>query len=379
MTRQISDIDEGTIRRVDWQELAPPTIFFRAFPATFKISFLILGALALALFASALGWRGEGTLRLNLCDGGARVSLNADGSLDRNGDNKENARFLSSRFLSSYATWGDAVWEDGDRPWFPLVLVLGAVFAVLFALAISRTTLARLTTASRSSTLSSLRFALRKAPSLIVPVAILFAFFCAVYFLGICVLWSGGVGRLAAPIVVFCYFALFVLIFVASCSLPLAISAIAADRSDGFDATSRSISYLTQRFAFWLLYYCFAAILILVGYAIVEAFSNVVLRFFNEIYLERSFDQWTSFWRLFVIAVPIAYLGVAFVVYSNAIYLALRRSVDGTPYDEFALDSNGEKPRKLRRILQDAKGAPILDDAKKNGVATPASGKDETN
>lgn len=384
MTRQISDIDEGTIRRVDWQELVPPTIFFRAFPATFKISFLILGALALALFASSVGWRGQGTLRLNPCDDGARVSLNADGSYDRNGDNKENAFFLSS-----YATWGQAVWEDGDRPWTPLVLVLGVVFAFLFALAISRTTLARLTTASRASTLSSLRFALRKASSLIVPIAILFAFLVVAYLFGICVSKSGVIGRFAAPIVALCYFVLFALIFIASCSLPLAISAIAADRSDGFDATSRSISYLTQRFFFWLLYYCLAAILSLVGYAIIEAFSNVVLRFFNEVYFDEAFDQWTDFWRLFVIAVPIAYLGVAFVVYSNVIYLALRRSVDGTPYDEFALDTNGEKPRKLRRILQDVKGAPILDEAKKNeakkneadinGAASSVARKDEAN
>jgi len=371
MTRQISDVDEGTVRRVDWQELVPPTIFFRAFPATFKVSFLILGALGIALFAFAFGFRGQASPYFDPFGMDEPTATR---------DSDSSAAKASPFSLVEFSTWNQATRIDNERTWAPIVWILGFVVALLFALAVSRTTLARLTTTSRSSTLSSLRFAILKAPSLIVPVLIPSVLAFSLYLSGIFVAKCGGVGELCAPIVAAALFALFVLTLVTSCSTPLALSAIAADRSDGFDATSRAISYLTQRFAFWLLYYFFAAILTLVGLAITESVTRVVLWFFNEIYGSTlRFEAWTNFWRLVLIAVPTAYLYVSFVVYSNAIYVALRRSVDGTPYDECAFESNGEKPRKLRRILQDVKGAPVLDDSRKNDAEATKVGKDESN
>ena len=76
--KKITDIDEGTIRRIDWQTLVPPTILFRAFSATFKPTFLFLGAILAAILATWVGFRPfEGAVELN----GASLTADRSGGI----------------------------------------------------------------------------------------------------------------------------------------------------------------------------------------------------------------------------------------------------------------------------------------------------------
>ena len=68
-----------------------------------------------------------------------------------------------------------------------------------------------------------------------------------------------------------------------------------------------------------------------------------------------------AFWGMALANIPVAYAYAAAIVYGSAIYVLLRRSVDGTPFDACALNLKGSAPRKLRKILKDGKGAPTFD------------------
>lgn len=363
---KLTDIDEGAIRRVDWQSLVPPTLFFRAFSATFKFSFIALGAILIAIAASLLGLRGsdvyphfngcEASTALAatepICHGeGAVVSVLApiqyQFRLDVAPNSLMSGRWNCDRCGSSFAS--------GIR--FLPTMILGCVLFALFALALSRTTLVRLLTTSRSSLIASFSFALRRLPSLITPVLTPFFFLVILIVLGM--IGSFDVLRFAAPVVALISFVALFLCVTTSLSAPLAVSAVAAENCDGFDATSRGISYLTQRPLFWFLYMVLALILTCVGLVFFEAISWITLAFFDSVYA--SSEGWVDFWRLVLIATPDSYVIVALVVYTNAIYALLRRSVDGTPYDSCELNLGQTKSKKLRKILQDGKGAPTFD------------------
>ena len=147
--KRITDIDEGTIRRIDWQTLVPPTILFRAFSRTFKPTFLFLGSVLAALCATSTGFRPySGTLEL--C---GDVWLPYD---------SEFASLLTYCF--PYFT-PFQITRDGEGPLlFWQGALIGLVVAAWFALAFSRSTVVRLTSSARSSTLASSLFALKKFP-----------------------------------------------------------------------------------------------------------------------------------------------------------------------------------------------------------------------
>ncbi len=362
------DIDAGTIRRVDWLELIPMTLFFRAFSATFKPTFLLLLA---ALTVLPLVWTKDVE---NAQSSAGIVNLNpTDDSLG-------SLRYVSDRaFFESLSNgtapvrdlWRFATWNPSNRARnfaetnssnkATLALYLATfVVGLWLALAISRTAVVRLTTTSRSSTFASMRFALKRLPAALLtcvaPLCVLLALFVVWYVAR----WAVWVGLFLAPFVgAFFVLTEFILILLIV-AVPLGLSAIAAENCDGFDAISRSVSYLIQRTLIWLLYIAVAQLLIIVGTFIVYSVSYLACECYVTCF-DVAANSWSSFWGRLIAQIPVAYPYAAAVVYCNAIYIMLRRSVDGTPFDSCALNLKGTAPRKLRKILKDGKGAPIFD------------------
>lgn len=368
----ITDLDEGTLRRVDWLELAPATILAQAFSATFKTSFLLLGALGFALFATAAG-------ATKAPDVGAwgdcplATSVRCVGALCAHCGGATNEATDSAAILAApaSATEGAEVGTGTKSTCGTAVCAAHSVAllaAVWFALAIARTTTARLATSGRSSTAASLKFATLRLKSLFVPALAPLLFAAAIWATDAVAKFASGSGVLAAvaaPISALAFWAFVVLGALTTVAFPLATVAVAAEKSDGFDALARGVSYATRRPAHLIFYAVLAALLTAVGAGLVGWASETARGLFVGAFGGDG-GAWVEFWNLALFALPASYCGVSAVVYTSAIYLALRRSVDGTPFDAFAADGSDRKARRLRPILQDAQGAPVFADAKKD-------------
>ncbi|MBP5622686.1 MAG: hypothetical protein J6X44_11805 [Thermoguttaceae bacterium] len=358
--KRISDIDEGTIRRIDWQTLVPPTILFRAFSLTFKPTFLFLGSALAALCATSVGFRPySGTYEL--CGGNWTPC------------NEDCARLLTSVF--PYFTPLQITRPSDGFLVFWLGLLIGAVVAAWFSLAFSRSTVVQLTSSARSSTLASSLFALKKFPSMILPGLLPFGALFAIWFCAFAATKLGVLSQIGAPLFAGAFLLLGTLFLITALAFPLATSAIATENNDCFDATSRGVSYATQRFLFLIMYSFFASILTFVGFVVVEALVELSLIVYESAYFSCLDKPWIMFWRMSLILLPTVYACCSGVAYVNAIYIALRRSVDGTPYDSCVLDLRGRKPRQLSQILHDVKGAPIVAGTE-DGSSEPSESKE---
>lgn len=381
MMAKIHDIGEGTIRRIDWESFVPGVLFFRAFHATFKWSLIIL----LALFFSVS--------EILFTESAKTCPLfpSVGESLTKRDD------FIT---LVSYSV--ECAFEPLSTAWnavlsfFPsqngitllekmvkspesIAFTIGFVLILItFALAISRTTVVRLCSSSRSSTYASLKYSLVRWRANLITLCPLIVF----------LLISWGVllfdsltndNAFAAFISALLALGASIAASVACAAIPLMTSAIAAENCDGFDAISRGVSYLLERLAFFLLYAFVAQVLIIVGCGLVSLASRTASCLLTVNYVEsRSSFHWGLF---FLEKIPLSYSFVAAIAYSNAIYILLRRSLDGTSQDECALDLTGNKPRQLRSILKEGKGAPTFDaqNAERESCSTNVQGKDETN
>ncbi len=354
----ITDLDEGTLRRVDWLELAPATILARAFSATFKTSYLLLGALAIALLATAAGATNvPGVGRVRPCAASTRCVgafvAHCGGATDPATD--------SAAILAA---------PEGARSKPGVVCATHAAAfaaAVWLALAIARTTTARLATTGRVSTAAALKFATLRLKSLCLP-ALAPLLFAAAAFATFAVsriaAGNGATAAIAAPIGALLLFAFVVLTALTAVAFPLATVAVAAEKSDGFDALARGVSYATRRPLHLIFYAVLSAAATALGATLVAWVSESARSLFVGAFGDGG--GWIGFWNLALFSLPASYCCVAAVVYASAVYLALRRSVDGTPFDAFAADGDERKARRLRPILQDAQGAPIFADEKKD-------------
>ena len=369
----ITDLDEGTLRRVDWLELAPATILAQAFSATFKTSFLLLGALGIALFATAAGatktpdvgaW-GDCPLATSVRCVGA-LGAHCGGATDPATDS---AAILAAPAPASEGTKAKAGTKaKPTRGAVCAAHTVALLAAIWFALAIARTTTARLATSGRSSTAASLKFATLRLKSLFIPALAPLLFAAALGATGAVSKFAAGSGVLAAiaaPVSALLFFVFVALAALTTVAFPLATVAVAAEKSDGFDALARGVSYATRRPLHLIFYAVLAALLTAVGAGLVGWASETARGLYVGAFGGDG-GAWVEFWNLALFSLPASYCGVSAVVYASAIYLALRRSVDGTPFDAFAADGSERKARRLRPILQDAQGAPVFADAKKD-------------
>jgi len=251
----ITDLDEGTLRRVDWLELAPATILAQAFSATFKTSFLLLGALGIALFATAAGatktpdvgaW-GDCPLATSVRCVGA-LGAHCGGATDPATDS---AAILAAPAPASEGTKAKAGTKaKPTRGAVCAAHTVALLAAIWFALAIARTTTARLATSGRSSTAASLKFATLRLKSLFIPALAPLLFAAALGATGAVSKFAAGSGVLAAiaaPISALLFFVFVALAALTAVAFPLATVAVAAEKSDGFDALARGVSYATRR------------------------------------------------------------------------------------------------------------------------------------
>jgi len=343
----ITDIDENTIRRIDWQELFPAAILFRMFSSTFKVVPLIVSTLLLQVLSTLL-------LRpVVFFNGVASVSLRSVCPFDLNS---------FPAFASRYPFCS----PDG-------ILRTGVLLIVLYCwgLVISRMAAIGIASTARVSFLQSLKYAVSHMKSLtgvfLLPGIVLILLYTLSAF-GLALLrvisaenfFSMIISFLTIPFIIITFvFAFFYLL-----ALPLMNAAVATDKSDCFDAISRGFSYVTQRFLQFACYLVLAAVLLLAGKIIMTVLTNLTA----VIYLTRSYHSVptfseihhfnlalsflsTDFWLGYLLLLPFGYVLNAFFVYTNSIYFILRRSVDGTPTDSIQ-SSESHKPVRNLKPLQ---------------------------
>lgn len=381
------DIDAGTIRRVDWQELIPATLFFRAFSATFKSTFLIFAALLFtaAFMAGPLGahtYKDLGDARFTQALKNAFVRLNEPASFAfvHTASSAHEATITApapyNRLLNCAFRYPERLIapdpQHTGEVGFPGFLAFHLkdfacwIVWVFVALAIARTAAVRLATTSRSSTFASFKFAGRRFLSALAPVAVVAVLNGCVFLCKIVAENTGAVGSALAPIVMLVMLGLQVLIAIMVFAAPMCVAAVAAENCDGFDAISHGVSYLLQRPLFLIMYGGLAFLLTWVGSFCVAAVSLSAHTLYNHAL--RS-NEYVDLFDALLLNLPLAYAHISAVVYACAIYILLRRSVDGTPFDSCALNLTNRAPKQLRKILKDAKGAPTFDAQQTTGEA----------
>lgn len=332
----ITDIDEGTIRKIDWQELLPGTMLIRAFSLSLKISLITVISLFLA------GWM----LLINQADGGS-----------------ENARVFTCLF-------------DLNRPFTtqisdvfmiaPPTSVMGSIIAVLgffillfLWLMIARSTAVRLASTQRSGLFESCRFARKKYGSLIGAIFIFLflialpAISCKLLMILLEAIKIPCLEKIFLPIIILLVFVATFMFAVSFLSFPMIVAAIATEKSDSFDAVSRGFSYLFQRPLHFIVYVGIAILFGGIGYVIFSLLASSTLAALPLSFSKADFAGhfWTPFWIRSLIVLPFGYLFVYFVVASTTVYFILRRSVDGTPWDIFKSNESHQPSRKLRPIF----------------------------
>lgn len=371
MTKGITDIDEGTLRRIDWQELLPPTIFVRTFSMSLSPFAIFVSTFVIAILL----------MLVTNCRGVSFISFDLSPSIDSPCDFGLDLRKTFDREKMSHTVIPmdvrDFIRYDITPKRMPygktsLSWVIQTVCAavVLFLwLLFARSSAVRLASTQRSTFVHSFRFACRKFKSLILalllPLAVIL-FSGLILSVSIFLERTGGclsiLNHLFFPFLL--GLALFRIAFIAltACSVPLIISAIATDNSDGFDAFSRAISYVTQRPLHFIFYVLLALIPAMIGGKLMAALTLFV----SQNYASHvcgpagaACSCWGNYWSIFLLTLPVGYLFYYMVIASCALYFMLRRSVDGTPFDQCYTAESHKPSRKLHPIIRDAQGAPV--------------------
>ncbi len=158
---------------------------------------------------------------------------------------------------------------------------------------------------------------------------------------------------------------------------PLAFAAVSVDGSDGFDAVSRSYSYVYQRPLQYLVYALLAIVIGAVGFFFISWFVDLALVLVanwgrvplvdfaslpqaeGEVVAPSLTLRILFFWCWCFQIVKVGFLFGYFWVSTAIIYVILRRSVDGTPIDDIRFPPQ-ESPtvQKIVPVKTDEKGAP---------------------
>lgn len=161
---------------------------------------------------------------------------------------------------------------------------------------------------------------------------------------------------------------------------PLMFAAISVDGADAFDAVSRSYSYIFQRPLHYLFYFCTAALFGMIGWffiawlidtAIYLAVSWCEVPYLNfaTMQLSSGTEQFQNMplyqrivlcWSWCFQLTKVGFLFSYFWTSSTLVYLLLRRSVDGTPFDQVKLWQERGVTEPLPPIQEDESGAPEI-------------------
>lgn len=303
--------ERDVIREVDWLAVAPWLLLLRAPSAVIGWP-LLIGAVGTVLFP----WQGASS---PVTEFGLAHALHAS----------------SNVFASILPEGASAGWKASRF----LMWLLAALLTVSYA--------------SRNLTSdSSIGFfeSLKSVKKQLLPAVVCFGLFalpCGVFVLLLVIWgaflefeWSSVPTSILTPLAWwFGALPLTALVAIATIGLPLALVAIVVDRADSFDATSRAFAYTTQRIGRLFWYVTVAAVTGVAAGALVELLlsgGQIVMHEFGgkpASPYANSMLQWLS--DVSVRAARGFYPTYAFVT-MTAIYLLLRRDIDGQPLDEIA-------------------------------------------
>lgn len=330
MMRNIRDIDEGTIRRIDWRELLPGTLILRGLTLSLRLAPILLGVLLLVLVVLAA----ERFSAAPFFSIPTEFSERFDASLQgMNRFFRLEGQILTAKNLFAF--------------------FVSALLTGFFGLALGRSAAVRIASSERSGFAASFRFACRKFRSVLLAVSIPLggiALFELMTILAVRFLPSALFLTLYPFFLLLSYWAALLALGLFF-GFPLMIAAAAVDRCDGFDAFSRTFSYIFQRPIHFLFYIVCAVLLGEVGFQIVKLAAWITGLLCPEpasvsLMAANPFSHWGLFWRQVLWLTPYGFLWSCYIVSGTAIYFILRRSVDGTPFEDFSPNVQ-EAPRRL--------------------------------
>lgn len=338
----MKDIGEGTIRRIDWTELVPAVLLLRIFSTALGLRILgiaVIGGMLwqisdiriLSVNRSNLRDVAFGTFDMSYNENIFRYIfssiLNVFDKLS-----PPQSLFFHSLYSDLWDLFGDyRFWESGL-----LCLICGT--------AICRIAAVRLTIDESESNRHLCRFVLRRCGSIVNAVFILtvgiLLCYLPVYAAGklLTVPVAGVIAEILLPVPMLFALLTVILIIGLVAGLPLLFAAVCTDASDGFDAVSRTFSYIYQRPLHYVLYWIYSAVLGYLGYLLVWYFVVLAASLLQGagIVIANAGGQtvFAQIWILIGLQIPAAYQIAWFFTSGTAIYLLLRRSVDAAPFNE---------------------------------------------
>ena len=413
------DIGEGTIRRIDWQELTPVVLFARVFRAAwnFRVLFFSMVGVLLTLFA---GYMVNAALVLAKIDKEGGIESDNFGTVlqtpspystpiyvaplvdlqpMKSATFRENPidffRRLTERSVlvpwDVFSQSGLRLFSPTPTSWTDRGIALGWLLYLLVVWSfvgglICRSAGLRYTLDQGDSLSNLFRFVQERGTGSLSSILIVSLGLCL--FLGLMKLfgWFYALPFLNYPAAfLFPISLLFGFLFmVLGVGLffgwPLMFAAVSVEGTDGFDAVSRMFSYVYQRPFHYLFYLVVGGVVGVIWFALVSLFIDgmvhlvisvgglppkVVTGSLSDLTLPRLGGNLTFpesvvlCWCIMAQLLKIAFVFAWFWCSSTATYLLLRRSVDGTPYHEiFRFGENAAPSRKLPNVGLDEKGTP---------------------
>ncbi|MDR1962819.1 MAG: hypothetical protein LBQ50_03470 [Planctomycetaceae bacterium] len=404
------DLGEGTIRRIDWQELTPVVLLLRIFNIATGIRVLFLSMIGILLTLMIGYWINSNGLKSHeernfqkpvyiepLLDFRNQPQQNEPQEIDSLKQQQQHRQSISFREHPAEYSWqlvqhsvlvpwdifstaGIRLFHSVSRHEYSIVL-LGWFFVLLliwsfFGGMICRTVALRLTIDQSESGRELWQFIKQRGTGFLssVIIIVLGILFCLIpiklcgWFFAVPVL--NFILAILFPIVIL--FGFFVMVLAVSLLLgwPLLFAAVSVDGSDGFDAVSRMLSYFYQRPLHYLVYWTTSGILGVLGYVFVSIFVDgivfLIIQFggfpiqtaipaFGYLTLPETSAELSQpgnlilAWCGMVQLIKLAYTFAWFWTSNVTIYLLLRRSVDATPFIE-VYRSASVKPRTLPEL-----------------------------
>jgi hypothetical protein len=416
--------DRGTLRAVAWSELFPWLMLFRCFRISIGLRPLLLSSVAAV--ATVLGWSVLGLLFSANPDVAAQHSdcpwtglaavANDLGLLAHRGVlpdilNGEAGESIVHRSTDPIL----GTWEHLSRPFrevFTLNMGSGKtlqasklVYSLLCALwalavwaiaggAVTRDAAVQLTCGERlgwGDTVGYARLRWRAyawGPLFPFLVVLVGAFVIALFGLLLRWNWLLWIAGILWPLVLAGGAVMILILLGLAFGWPLMFATISTERTDSFDAISRSYAYSFQRPLHYLFYTAIVTVVGLLGWVLVSGFTQTLIAVTQGaacwgsggqfVFAEGHFvyvfagdvstshlgwfgDSLIQIWCDCIRILAVGYLYSYFWVSASAIYLLLRRDVDDTELDEVKLDDGGsEETFGLPEIGRDEAGAPVI-------------------
>ncbi|MBO7724869.1 MAG: hypothetical protein J6S40_00220 [Thermoguttaceae bacterium] len=324
--KTIEDLDQGTIRRIDWQELVPGVLFFRALTQAFRVGPIAVGTILVLLLMVLTG----------------RSPATADFSV-----------LLFKSLVCPFCCHAGPV---------TLGFVAFALAAAFLWLFLARRGAMRLVTTERVSLGKGLKFARSRYVSLLLAISIpLLGLLAAVALIGTAErsFWFFTHGT---PILLGIVWLLLLIGVGFLIGLPMLAAAVAVDNCDGFDAFSRVFAYIFQRPFHTLFYLAVAVLFGAVGFFILKGGVFALVKVVDAFNLSGSDTDvlisdnlWSLSWWAATAMIPHGFV-FGYTCYAGvALYLLLRKTLDGIAFDVIHSDST-EPIHRLRPILQESEG-----------------------